>query len=58
MTRTMMIVVGLIVFLAGGAVLALVPGPTGTAVGTTCGLAGIALLGWAWLQGRGEDEGQ
>lgn len=57
MTKTMLMTIGVVMFLAGGAVLALFSGTTGTAVGTTAALAGLALVGWAWLRGRGKDEG-
>ena len=43
------IVIGLIVFLAGGAVLAFGQGTTWTAIGTTLGIAGLGIACWGWF---------
>ena len=46
--------VGLVLFVAGGAVLAWGGATTGTVLGTTMGLAGVGLVGWWWASaGRG-----
>ncbi|MHC4413793.1 MAG: hypothetical protein ACYS0G_00760 [Planctomycetota bacterium] len=40
--------VGLVLFLLGGALLALGGAVVGTALGTVAGLTGLGLMGWAW----------
>jgi hypothetical protein len=45
---TVSLLLGLVVFLIGGALLAFVRTTAGAAAGSTCGLAGLALMGWAW----------
>jgi hypothetical protein len=47
--------VGLALFLIGGGILAWFGGDNGTAVGTVIGVAGIGMMGWAWMTGRGEE---
>jgi len=44
--------IGLGDLLLGGALMAFWGGPTGTAVGTVIGFAGIVLMAWAWFSGR------
>jgi hypothetical protein len=44
---------GLIVLMAGGALLAFGSPQLGTVLGTTMGLAGAGLIAWAWAGGRG-----
>lgn len=57
MSNAALMTLGIVIFLAGGALIALVPGVAGTAVGTTAGLAGLALIGWAWMR-RPADESE
>jgi hypothetical protein len=45
--------IGIGVLMAGGALLAFGGERTGTLLGTTLGLAGLGLVGWALLRGPG-----
>ena len=47
--RSVFIWVGIVLIIAGGAMLAFGGVSFGPAVGTTFGIAGIGLLAWAWL---------
>ncbi len=52
--RRVLLVIGLIVLVVGGAVLAWGGPRYGMVLGTTMGLAGVGLIGWAWARPRGE----
>ena len=41
---------GIVIFLAGGAVLAFTDGATTTTIGTTMWLVGVALVVWSWFR--------
>ena len=57
MNDTTRLIVGIILFLAGGAVLAFGDGSTGTTgIGTTAGVAGIGLAAWTWVSGRRSED--
>ncbi|MHC5005577.1 MAG: hypothetical protein ACYTJ0_20950 [Planctomycetota bacterium] len=47
---------GVALFLAGGVILALGGGNSGTALGTTVALAGLVLVGWTVLAGPRRSE--
>ncbi len=49
MPRSVMSVIGFVLVVCGGVILAVMAGATGTGLGTTIALAGLVLLGWAWL---------
>lgn len=58
MSRAAQAGLGVVIFLAGGAVLAFAGDSVGgVALGTTAGLAGLGLMAWAWLgqTDRGDD---
>lgn len=43
------LIVGILLFLIGGGLLAFGDGVATASVGTTVALAGIVMMGWAWL---------
>ena len=49
-TKSTQILVGLILFLAGGALIAVFSSTPGMAVGTTFGIAGVGLMAWGWFR--------
>ena len=53
--RSVFIWIGIVLIIAGGAMLAFGGESFGPAVGTTFGIAGIGLLAWAWLIGGESD---
>lgn len=48
--RRVYVIIGIVLFLLGGALLAY----TETLIGTTVGVAGLGLIGYGWLRGRPE----
>ncbi|MCP3905941.1 MAG: hypothetical protein GY715_20135 [Planctomycetes bacterium] len=49
---------GLVLFLAGGALLAFAGNSAGlVGVGTTMGIVGVALMVWAWFTRGAEEDG-
>lgn len=48
--------IGALLFLAGGVILAMGGGESGTGVGTTVALAGLVVIGWTLLAGPRTDE--
>lgn len=56
MNSSLMMILGLVLLLFGGGVLALVAGAVGTGLGTTIALAGILLIGWGWIQRSTTDD--
>lgn len=49
------LVTGIVLFLAGGVVLALGEGPAWTTAGTSLGIVAVALMGWVWWK-RGDEK--
>jgi hypothetical protein len=47
-SRSRLAVVGIVIFLVGGAILTFGPEPLATSLGTAIGIAGLLLAGWAW----------
>lgn len=47
--------IGIMAFLAGGAILAFVDASWGTGAGTACGVMGLGLVVWAFLSGERDE---
>jgi hypothetical protein len=52
--RRLLFTCGVVIFLLGGAILAFGDDRLGTPLGTTVALAGVVLMVWGWLGGRGD----